>query len=224
MYNFLMYFSLFLIYSFIGWIVDIIGDYLQNERIVNRGFLIGPYCPIYGTGALLIIIILSKYSNDLLVLFIMSVLVCSILEYLTSYVMEKLFHTRWWDYKTMSFNINGRVCLSNSIIFGLLGVLLVYFINPFIYNLIIKIPNVLFVIILGILFLIFITDVIISFNIITKIKVTADNLRKDSTEEISKKVREILSNKSILSRRLVNAFPDFTSISKKVKEKINIKN
>ena len=79
--------------------------------MMNRGFLIGPCCPIYGCGCLLFILILPKYLDDPIVLFILAATICSVLEYITSWIMEKLFNTRWWDYSKRRFNLDGRVCL-----------------------------------------------------------------------------------------------------------------
>ena len=217
MYQFLLVFLLFLIYSFLGWLVDICGNYIDVKEFKNRGLLIGPYCPIYGVASIFMLQFLSKYQNDIIVLFVMSVLVCSVIEYLTSYIMEKLFHARWWDYSKIPFNINGRICIPYSIIFGVLSLLLVEFINPFIVNMLITIPKIALITGGIILFILFAIDVIVSFSIINKLKITADNIRKDKTEEITKKVREVLSKKSILFRRLLNAFPDFEALGKKVK-------
>ena len=103
--NLCFYFVLFLIYSFIGWLMEISFTLYKDKTLVNRGFLMGPYCPIYGCGCILIILLLKRYLNDFIVLFIMSMVICSILEYLTSYIMEKLFKARWWDYSKKKFNI-----------------------------------------------------------------------------------------------------------------------
>lgn len=219
MYNFLLYFALFLIYSFLGWVIEVIFCSKIQKKFVDRGFLIGPYCPIYGTAALIIILLLKKYENDIAALFVMSIVVCSVIEYVTSYIMEKLFKTRWWDYSDKPFNINGRICLSNSFLFGFLGVLLVYFINPFTYSIITKIPNILFVIIFGSLFVLFCVDVGISFRIISKIKITVDDMKKDNTEEITRKVKKILSKHSRLQRRLINAFPNLELIKRKIENR-----
>ena len=123
-------FLLFVIYSIIGWIVETFHCFFLTKKFVNRGFLIGPYCPIYGIGCICIIELLRKYLGDPLVLFILSALICSIDEYVISYIMEKLFKNRWWDYSDKKFNINGRICLQNSIIFGFLAFLVVYIVNP----------------------------------------------------------------------------------------------
>ena len=113
--NVSVYFILFIIYAMIGWFIEIINGLIQTKKFVNRGFLIGPYCPIYGVGGILITLLLSKYYDDPIVLFFMGIAVCGILEYLTSYIMEKFFKARWWDYSKRKFNINGRICLETII-------------------------------------------------------------------------------------------------------------
>ena len=138
----------------------------------------------------------------------MSIIICSITEYLTSYIMEKIFKARWWDYTNEPFNLNGRICLINSIAFGMLGVLLIKFINPFFSNLLLKINPLLFNIISCTLFVLFILDVILSCNIIKKIKISASNLRKDSTNEVAKKVKSEIMSKGYFFKRIVKAFPD----------------
>ena len=126
------YFLLFMIYSVAGWILEVTCKLIEYKRFINRGFLIGPYCPIYGWGAIFITILLHRYTDDWIALFFMSVITCGILEYLTSYVMEKLFHARWWDYSRRKYNINGRVCLETLIPFGILGLAVMYVTNPLI--------------------------------------------------------------------------------------------
>ncbi len=211
------YFLLFLIYSFMGWLMEVILSFIQHKKFINRGFLIGPYCPIYGCGCLFMIMTLKKYLDDPLALFIMSTLSCSILEYVTSYIMEKIFHARWWDYSDKKFNINGRICLETLVPFGVLGCLVMYIINPFFTGILNKIPNLVLIILSIVLFILFIVDLSVSFKIIYNFKNTTKKLSKDNTEEITNKVRNILANRSILNRRLVNAFPKL-----KIK-KINIK-
>jgi len=101
------YFLYFIIYSFMGWMMEVICKLFELKRFVNRGFLIGSICPIYGYGVLGIILLVGRNTTDLLSVFLKSILVCSILEYFTSYLMEKLFHARWWDYSRRKYNING---------------------------------------------------------------------------------------------------------------------
>ena len=213
-YDIRILFLLFLMYSFTGWAIEVIGKLLEKGKFVNRGFLVGPYCPIYGVGSILMIILLNRYINDPPTLFIMSILLFSVLEYSTSYFMEKIFKIRWWDYTRRKFNINGRVCLENSIWFGLLGALLIYIVNPFLSNVIAMISDKVLIILGSVLLVIFITDLIISLNVTIRIKNTITKLiKKDSTEDFNHKIKEIINGK-ILNRRLFKAFP---------KIKINVK-
>ena len=114
-------FLLFICYSFIGWVIEVIYEYFVNGKLVNRGFLIGPYCPIYGVGGLIATITLTSHKDSVIILFVMSMFMFALLEYFTSYLMEKLFKARWWDYSNYKFNVNGRVCLYLSCLFGLGG-------------------------------------------------------------------------------------------------------
>lgn len=200
------YIILFFIYSFLGWLMETVGDTIKKKKFVNRGFLIGPYCPIYGAGVLLITILLSKYKNDIWIVFFMSLLICGILEYLTSYVMEKLFKARWWDYSANKFNINGRICLETLIPFGIAGTFIIYIGNPFFLKYINMIPELVLHILIGILVVGYIIDLIISFKIILNLKEMSREF-KDNTVEISEKVKNIIRQKSGLYRRLLQAFP-----------------
>lgn len=218
------YFLLFIIYSVMGWLLEITCKLIEYKRFINRGFLIGPYCPIYGVGAVLITLLLNRYSNDPFVLFIMTILLCGTLEYLTSYILEKLFNLRWWDYSRRKYNINGRICLDTLVPFGIFGLLVIYVLNPFFFNIINYIVNnYLNVCFYGILS-IFIIDNIFSFIAIINIKTTTKNIninnKNDSTEEITQKVKEILIGKSYIHRRLINAYPKIEMLKIKVKEKI----
>ena len=205
MLEFKFYFSLFIIYSFMGWIMEVIWTFIKDGKFVNRGFLIGPYCPIYGVGCLLLIVLLDRFKFNIILLFLMSIILCSILEYSTSFIMEKLFKARWWDYSGRRFNLNGRICAETMIPFGILGVCVVYILNPIFSN--IFIDTFVFY---GILIL-FIIDFFISFGIIENMRGTISSVSLDNTEEITRRVKELLLSKSILHKRLVKAFPTFKS-------------
>ena len=218
--KFLFYFLLFFIYSFIGWVIEMFTvNFVLKQKFADRGFLIGPYCPIYGFASIIMIFILSRYKGDILVLFFMSIIICTIIEYFTSYIMEKLFKARWWDYSNEPFNLNGRICLINSIGFGILGVLLIRIINPFFVGLLSKLGTNVLNIISLILLILFIFDVIFSFNIIRKIKGSLSCTNKDSTAEISSKVKNELLSKNLFIRRIINAFPDIKVIYNKKNKK-----
>lgn len=203
------YVLLFFTYSILGWIMEVILSIIQRKKLINRGFLIGPYCPIYGIGVILITILLAKYKEDRIITFVMAILICGTLEYFTSFFMEKIFHARWWDYSNKKMNINGRICLETLIPFGILGYGIIYFANPLILGLIEKMPELITLIIAIVLSVIFVVDTIISFKLIlnlskvSKLKINV----KDNTEEISKKVRKIIQDKLKLHRRIIKAFP-----------------
>ena len=198
---------------------------IQNKKFVNRGFMIGPYCPIYGAGSTAITVFLQKYVDDPIVLFCVAIVICGVLEYSTSYIMEKIFKARWWDYSKKRFNINGRVCLETIIPFGLLGCLIIYVLNPFILSLLSRASSNVLNTIAIVLLSTFIIDFIISYFVIYRLRKTVKQVNRDegydNTEEITKKVKEILSNKTILDRRLINAFPKISieDVKKKIKEK-----
>lgn len=213
-----IYFLLFISYAFLGWCMEVTCKFIQYKKFINRGFLIGPYCPIYGWGALAITILLKRYMEDPLVLFVMSTIICSIIEYLTSYFMEKKYHARWWDYSNKKFNINGRICLETLIPFGILGVAIMYGTNPILFKLYNQIPQLVINILTVILFIGFIVDNIISSNIISSINVEENKLIKDNTEEITEKVKQLLREKSWLHRRLINAYPGLKDIKVKIKK------
>ena len=213
-----IYFLLFISYAFLGWCMEVTCKFIQYKKFINRGFLIGPYCPIYGWGALAITILLKRYMEEPLVLFVMSTLICSIIEYLTSYFMEKKYHARWWDYSNKKFNINGRICLETLIPFGILGVAIMYGTNPILFKLYNQIPQLVINILTVILFIGFIVDNIISSNIISSINVEGNKLIKDNTEEITEKIKQVLRQKSALHRRLINAYPGLKDIKVKIKK------
>lgn len=217
----LLVFLLFFSYAILGYLVEIIFCSIHEKKIVvNRGFLIGPYLPIYGFGAIIIIYMLDRYKNDLVALFVMGAVICSIVEYFTSLIMEKLFKIRWWDYSHMKLNLNGRICLSNSVLFGLGGLLIVEIINPAYIKILTHLPN-LWIYILGITFgLIFIIDFITSIIILVQLKSNSNMfMNKDATEEIRKKVKEALEKRPFFISRILRAFPKITLINdKQVKE------
>ena len=229
-YSLATYFLLFMVYAVAGWIMEVTCKSIEAKKFINRGFMIGPYCPIYGWGAIFITILLHRYTDDWIVLFFMSVITCGILEYLTSYVMEKLFHARWWDYSRRKYNINGRVCLETLIPFGILGLAVMYVTNPLILAGFAKVSEHTLNIVAIVLFIVFSIDGLVSLVVVSNVRSTSTKLNKedagktmDNTEEMTAKVKEALRKKSILHRRLVNAYPDLQTILKMKKEEIRQK-
>ena len=210
-------FLIFIVYSFLGWILEVTCKSIENKRFINRGFLIGPWCPIYGWGCILIVFLLARFSNNFFALFCMSIIICSILEYFTSYIMEKVFKARWWDYSRYKYNINGRICLETMVPFGILGSLVVYYLHPFILSIINKMSNQTISTVSIVLMIVFLIDNIVSYDIMFKLKIPKLKIDKDSTEEITKYVRNLISQRSFLYKRLMNAYPHMIVLKNKIK-------
>ena len=203
------YFLYFIIYSFLGWVMEVCYTFIREKKFVNRGFLIGPICPIYGYGVLTIIFLIGKDTSDVLAVFLKAILICSILEYFTSYFMEKLFKARWWDYSKRKFNINGRICLETMVPFGILGSTVVYLLHPLVVRLISIFPSTLTIVIAVIIFIMYLVDNIISFNVMNKIKKEIKKQAVDNTELIRKRVIEWIESNSKLYHHIKNAYPKF---------------
>ena len=210
------YFIYFIIYSFLGWSLEVICKLFEYKRFINRGFLIGPICPIYGYGVLTIIFLIGSDTSDVLSVFLKAIFICSLLEYFTSYFMEKIFKARWWDYSKRKFNINGRICLETMLPFGILGCSVVYLLHPLTIKFVNLFNDKTILIISVILFLIYLADNIISFNVMSKIKNQIKRQTIDNTEAIRKKVLEWIDSNSILYRHIKAAYPKF-----RISEKVN---
>ena len=124
-------FLMFLIFSFVGWVSEVIYvGILSEHKFVNRGFLHGPICPIYGFGGVVILLLPKVLYSTWIPLFFCSMILCTCVEYFASWILEKMFHTLWWDYSHYKVNLNGRVCLVNSVLFGIMGVVTIHFVMP----------------------------------------------------------------------------------------------
>lgn len=128
--NFIQLFLYFIIYSMAGWVCESIWCSIGGGRPVNRGFLYGPWCPVYGFGALIILACTNTLPRNPAIVFFVSMISTSALEYFTGWMLETLFQTRWWDYSQRRFNLRGRVCLRNSLLFGLMGIAVALYIHP----------------------------------------------------------------------------------------------
>ena len=152
----------FIIYSFLGWLMESIVRTISERKLINTGFLHGPVCPIYGIGANIMFLFLEGFYDKVVLLFIISTIVLTLWEYIVGVMLEKMFKTKYWDYSNQKFNFQGRVCLVNSICWGVLGVLLVRYIHPFIQQQVLKINVQLLHYIVGIIFLAIIIDMVMS--------------------------------------------------------------
>ena len=164
-------FLLFMFYSFFGYIVEIISCTLHDKKLVlNRGFFLGPYLPIYGICCLLMGSFIIRYKSDLVTVFVMSAFVCTTVEYITSYVLEKIFKARWWDYSDRRFNIEGRVCLFNAFLFGIGGVFFTYILNPVVVSIVDKLPILALRIVAVILMFFFLVMLLLLLELFIKLK------------------------------------------------------
>ena len=219
-------FLIFIIISFLGYILEVIVCSYNYKKLVNRGFFFGPYCPIYGLGGIIIIWCLNRYYEDPIVVFIMGTVLTSLIEYYTSYVLEKIFHNRWWDYSNRPDNINGRICIGNSIFFGVGSLVIVYWLYPAILSLFNLFTDKTLIIIGSILLFIFLLDVIASFVIAYNLRhriIIAEELKAEKLKRIpiiiNKKYKEEIEKLKIVSNRLIKAFPN---ISKNNEEELDI--
>lgn len=189
-----IYFLYFAVYSFLGWICETAYCAIIDRQYVNRGFLNGPFCPIYGVGALVVIMVLTPVADNIILLFLCGMIFTSILEYITGFLLEVIFNLKWWDYSDYKFNIQGRVCLLNSTLFGVLSVITVNFINPSITKLMENIPANIIIWICGILILYFLLDTIITVHKVLQLggKLQEMNALYQELKEKSKIYKDIV--------------------------------
>ena len=201
----------FTIYSFLGWLCETVYCSVGQRRFVYRGFLNGPVCPIYGFGALLVLFFLMDVKDNLLALFTAGMVVTSTLEYLTSFLMEKLFHAKWWDYSNRPFNLHGRVCLLNSVLFGLMAVLLAHFVDPAVDRLIGGLPAWLLPWAAGVLLVLFVLDTVVSVCAALHLDARLRELQAATEAFMEGKRKELQGKRSALQTRLLKAHPNLHS-------------
>ncbi|MGN1030428.1 MAG: hypothetical protein ACI4PQ_02385 [Butyricicoccaceae bacterium] len=202
----------FLVYSFLGWCAEVIYAAVCSGQFVNRGFLNGPICPIYGIGVLLVIGALWPLRGNTPVLFVGSVLLTTVLEFLVGWVLEKLFHDKWWDYSDIPFNIKGYVCLKFSLMWGIACMIIVRIIHPSIMTLVHWLPHLIGVILGVIAGGVFLGDLIITVISVRRLSIrlraleeldrALDNLSQTIGEELSDRVLTFQEKKDILGDRL----------------------
>ena len=202
---------LFFAYSFLGWCIEVTLKYFQFHRFINRGFLTGPWLPIYGSGAVLITLAvngLAPLESSVGTTFALSFVLCGTVEYGTSYVMEKRFHARWWDYSQKPMNLHGRVWIGNLVLFGLGGVLIIEVLDPLLLGLIGSLSLLRRQILTGALGTVFLADYIMSHFVLKLVKTGVERSEADNTEEISREIRLLLRDRSVFHRRFAEAYPE----------------
>lgn len=199
------YFLLFVLYSFGGWIVECIWTYFMKRKLENRGFLFGPICPIYGVGSFICVLLIGPLHLSWPLEFLLMVILCDIIEYTTSVVLERIYHVRWWDYTTESkLHLNGRISIETSIGFGVGGIFILHLIQPFFSNLLSLLNLPALLITSGIFFIIFVADILLSMIAISNIKGVFKGGTVDLTAEIKRFSINYYKKASRLSRRLAH--------------------
>ncbi len=243
----LNWFLWFVIYSFIGWFYESVLCSVREKRLINRGFLNGPVCPVYGFGALTVLFVLGGRTDDILLLFIVSAVLTCTLEYLTAFLLEKLFHAKWWDYSNRRFNINGRVSLAGALVFGAMSVLLIKFIHPLISDIAGRLSGSGLIAVSTVLFMVLALDTILTVRHILLLNGRLSEIQRainvfveehakraeelhtvllerfEQSEFYSERVMSLLNLNRFQSFRLVRAFPKLRSVKyedamKKLKE------
>ena len=206
------YIYYFALYSFVGWVMEVAYMSLRSKKFVNRGFLNGPFCPVYGFGAISLIIFSDLVMDGILPVFLFGFLFLSAIEYVTSLMLEKMFGARWWSYYDQSFNIGGRVAFLPSLFWGISSVIFVTIIHPEMRSLVSSWPaSTVGAIIASVVMLYFIVDMIVS-------SLTAWKLGRDmgGLSEYSD-ITDIIKDLSLSERRIAYAFPDLISeLAKKI--------
>lgn len=208
----------FIIYAFLGWCVEVAYAAFVKGEFVNRGFLNGPVCPIYGFGMVIIISVLTPLKSNLLLLFLGSVILTSLLELVTGYVLEKVFHEKWWDYSSSPFNLKGYICLSFSILWGLACVFVIDLIHPMISGTVRLLPKTVGIIILLAASAVMVVDAALTVAAISKLKRNAG--RVDELEKHMRKLSDSIGEK--ISDGVIVAMEKRPEIEEKL-EKLQVK-
>ena len=202
---------IFFAFSLVGWCIEVTLKYFEFGRFINRGFLTGPWLPIYGTGAVLCTVgvqglapLESGYGTTFVICFVL----CGTLEYMTSFVMEKRFHARWWDYSKKPMNLHGRVWIGNLVLFGLGGVLIVHVFDPLLCRLFALISLPVRELTASVLSAVIAADFVMSHFVLKLVKTGVEQSQADNTEQISREVRLLLSDRSVFHRRFADAYPE----------------
>ncbi len=230
---FLKWFLFFIIYSVIGWTYESILCSIVGKKLVNRGFLNGPLCPVYGFGAVLVLLVFYGDNTALLPLFLSSMILTTVVEYITSVLLEVFFNAKWWDYKDRPFNIHGRVYLTGALAFATLSVLLIRFIHPFILSVVEGLPVDSIIVLSFSIFTLLLLDLYFTVRhiLLLKTRLTTtrqefDRLLKEGTirmEEFKEalqeriegtvlytdKVKSLFEKGRYQNKRLFRAFPQF---------------
>ncbi len=196
LYYILFYFT---IYSFLGWCTEVVYAAISTGKFVNRGFLNGPFCPIYGFGVVIIVIFLTPVKDNPAILFSGSVLLTSVLELTTGWVLEKIFHTKWWNYSDLPFNIGGYICLKFSLAWGIACIMIMNIIHPVIQVLVLAVNYRAGKIILSVILASIAVDLTATVQTVLKLNRQLNQINSVASKikSLSDDIGEVLYNESI---------------------------
>lgn len=204
----------FFIYGFAGWCVEVAFASVKERKFVNRGFLNGPICPVYGVGVGAVVTLLEPWKEHILLLYVASVVLVTFIEWITGYAMDKIFHHKWWDYSQMPLNIGGYVCLLFSLVWGIACVIIMKVIHPLTEKLteIIPVP-------LGMTLCIIFTAVLAADIAVTSAGILKLNKRMDAMEKIAAELHEISDKMGInIHENVMDAVEKLEKLEEKKEE------
>ncbi len=225
---------LFFVFCLIGWVWESIYESIRNKKLLNRGFLNGPYIPIYGCGGMLIFLTMQRFqapflSMKTLAAYFIGAIGLTIIEYLTSYILEKILKARWWDYSDYPLNINGRICLIASVFWGLVTLFGIDILNPFLLNLYEKIPADVSLVYVSVMCTLFILDIFVTIDSIIDLKNRMQlllTMEKDKVLDvfsggadfIKAQGKRISKIGNPFTKRIIDSFPNLKFNSEKVQK------
>ena len=197
----------YFIYSLTGWCAEVCVAAARKKKFINRGFVSGPLCPIYGTGAVVFAVFLPELRENPFFLFLGGVILGSFIEFATGVLLEKAFHKKWWDYSGIRFNFDGYICLPYSLLWGGFALLLTYLTNPLLSWLVGRIPRLLGVILLWVLAVLLAVDMLGSTMTVLGMKKKLEQISQltEGMEQLSGQLENAISMR--VARRMEKAFP-----------------
>lgn len=198
---------LFFIYSFLGWGMEVVHAVYGNRKLVNRGFLNGIVCPVYGFSMIFLSVFMDSLKNGWFYLFLGCMIVGSVIELVTGLLLEKVFHIRLWDYSDMRFQVGGYVCLKYSILWGVFGTLLIKLVNPFLLSILHNIPELVGGILLIVFTILLVLDTVTTIVVLCRGKKNATRMEEiaDGFTQASDSLRNAITVK--IEQRMQRAFP-----------------
>ncbi len=214
MYQLSLLFMKFILFSMIGYIVEMIECAIDEGRWNNRGFLCGPVLPIFGIGSLVLVFLLKPFTYNPFLVMIFGIFLTTGVEYFAGWLIEKTFHNKWWDYSKERFNLHGRICLKNSLLFGIGALLILYVADPYITDFLIEIKDSVLMGVACVIGILFLLDTLYSIIVAYRLRnhlIIVEDLKNQKLAKIpgmfEKMLTKRLAGKRKLPKRVMRAFP-----------------